>query len=200
SSEDIIESYKLRREVFCSELQWVEVEDSDVEFDKYDKNADNLGIFTIDNLLIGSVRLVRSIFPIMIEDEFADLISSEHNLRKSSDTVEVSRLAIKKEFRSEKYSIMHLMHNWIYQWMKYNKVKYSYAVVEEDHYKSLEDNGFKCVRIGDIKSYEMCKAMGCFLDWSDFYNHYPNYIEFDKIDPSLTDYRTDDKNYFFANV
>lgn len=156
SIKEIEEIYKLRHSVFCEELNWVPDALTKREKDVYDNYCIHLGVFSgKDHTLLGCVRLVRSFLPIMLEKEFKSLLWPDYRIRKALDTVEITRLAIKKSARFQnEFNIISEIHNAIYLWCSLNDVNYLYFVVEESVFKSLVRHGYQCEKIGPVKQLE----------------------------------------------
>ena len=66
--------YKLRYDIYCEEKRWLDSSNylKRIEYDKYDENSLHFGAFDVNNILVGSVRLIfpESNMPIPIEESF----------------------------------------------------------------------------------------------------------------------------------
>jgi len=71
--------------------------------------------------LIATVRIISSVYPQMIENEFSVLVAPRHRIRKTSNTAEISRLTLKQEYRSRAMDLLPLIHSYLYYWLEKNK-------------------------------------------------------------------------------
>lgn len=190
------EAYRLRYDIFCKELRWVSAGDDHREIDGYDSHAMFLGVFTREDELLGLVRIIPSYMPMMIEREFSELISTSYKLRKEKDTIEVTRLAVKKSIRNiYGRKVAMALFKGVYLWNLMNNVRYSYIVVEKKKFKQLKAIGFPCRRIGPITPLEgKVESLAAIIDWKEFeekqtvcsYFLQPDDFQFDSLCDSMT--------------
>jgi N-acyl amino acid synthase of PEP-CTERM/exosortase system len=95
------ELFKLRYDVYCIERAFLKAEDSyeGLEFDDYDDRSIHFAAYTMDESLIGTVRLVTprapQVFPFELHcSTFADFTMPPHG-----QCAEISRLAVKRTHR-----------------------------------------------------------------------------------------------------
>ncbi|BFU92387.1 MAG: N-acyl-L-homoserine lactone synthetase [Nitrospira sp.] len=149
---ELTQAYRLRHKVFAEVLQWVPPTDDGQEMDMYDLWGVTVGLFHYDGTLLGMARLLPSSGKFMLENEFGDLLSSEHTIRKESDTAEITRLAVNPDIRDPKLSsrVMLGVLKGIYQWAVENEIRYYYLEVEHRFLRALRMLGFPCEPIGPV--------------------------------------------------
>ena len=92
-------AYRLRHEVYCTELGWVPKNPEGLEIDGFDKDAKLICVETDAGELIGTIRLLDECFDWMVEKFFSETIStSVRDIRKLS-CVEASRNAVLPRLR-----------------------------------------------------------------------------------------------------
>ncbi|MBI5047609.1 MAG: GNAT family N-acetyltransferase [Deltaproteobacteria bacterium] len=156
--EEMETAFRLRHEVFVDELKWVSASPDGMEKDGYDAFANALGVFDVDNRLVGHVRLIPAPMPFMIEKEFADLLPKDEPFRKLTNMAEATRICVKKECRTvtvnPSVTICHLLYKAIYQLCLKQDVRYLVAVSEKITYRYF-------------KAYLPFKPLGVFLPFGD---------------------------------
>ena len=164
--EERNKSYRLRYDVFYRDLNWINESNDYKDNDCYDKYATSLGLFDRDKI-VGSVRIVLACNPMMIENEFIDLVSESHNIKKDVCTAEVSRLCISKEIKNNNRRFAALnLYKGLYWWCKVHNIRYLYLVVEYKMYRALRMTGFPLKNIGKKKKIKKrCESVAAILDW-----------------------------------
>lgn len=149
---ELTQAYRLRHRVFAETLQWVPPTDDGQEMDMYDLWGVTVGLFHDDGTLLHMARLLPSSGKFMLENEFGDLLSSEHTIRKEPDTAEITRLAVNPDIRDSKLSsrVMLGILKGIYQWAVENEIRYYYLEVEHRFLRALRMLGFPCEPIGPV--------------------------------------------------
>ncbi len=112
----------------------------------------------------------------MLENEFLSLVAPEHEIRKESDTVEVSRLCVAPEARNANirgnfgmHGISMLLYKGVYHWCIDNDIRYLYLVVEHKVLRLLCAKGFPCNLIGEPKIMpDGVAAVAALMDWREF--------------------------------
>jgi N-acyl amino acid synthase of PEP-CTERM/exosortase system len=174
--KDMEKAYSLRHLVFAEELRWAPTDPSGLEVDKYDSISDHFGVFAGEELL-AYLRLIRSDNRFMLENEFIELVSNDHTIRKYRDTSEISRLCLARRARDYKtmstdfgtYDITMLLYKCVYRWCKENKVRYLYFVVAQQVFRLLNARGFPCDLVGEPKKMpDSIVAVAAILDWRKF--------------------------------
>lgn len=174
--DEFLQAFHLRYTIFHNELRWVPDSQDQIERDDYDKNAVHFGVFNKEKQLLAFVRLILYKDTYMLENEFSKLVEDKHNIRKQSDTAEVSRLCISKGVRNKNilsnfgmHSITMLLYKGIYLWCRKNNIRYLYAVIEYKLYKLMLMRGFPCRLIGNpIIMQDKIKAVAVIFDWEEF--------------------------------
>lgn len=174
--EEMIQAYHLRHRIFSQELKWVPPSEDALERDVYDEGGVFFGVFDEDNRLRAFLRLILPERPFMIEREFLSLVSSDHRIRKEDDTVEVSRLCVAPEARTEiisgnfgVHAISLLLYKGVYRWCRANWVRHLYLVVEQRIFRMLRAKGFPCELVGEPQVMpDGVVAVAAIMDWKRF--------------------------------
>lgn len=170
SKEEKEQAYELRHEIFHDELGWVNAFENRQETDSYDKDCIMIGVYDEKGDLIGTARIIYSNFPMMIEKEFADLVSESHKIRKNRDTFEVTRFGVKKSVRNKVKGMASLaLYKGLYLFSLINNMRYMYIVVDRVMMFNLKIKGVPCKRLGHIKKNpDGCRSMGAIVDLREF--------------------------------
>lgn len=176
SKSDRLKAHRLRHKIFCQELGWVPGNTNMLEIDDYDKGAIFFGVFDNNDNLKAYLRIVTSDNCFMLEKEFPFLLMDGLKVRKELDTVEVSRLCVAPEARSETFSGnfgVHtnsmLLYKGVYHWCMKNRKQYLYLVVEEKIFRLLCARGFPCKLLGEPKIMpDGVVAVAAMLNWREF--------------------------------
>jgi len=149
--EQLTQSYRLRHKVFAESLRWVPETDDRQEVDLYDLWGTTVGLIRDDGAVVGAARLLPSSGQFMLEKEFGALLPAGYQLRKNSDTAEITRLAIDPEIRDRGLSskMMLVLLKGVYQWAVANDIRYYYLEVEHRFFRTLRALGFPCEMIGE---------------------------------------------------
>lgn len=169
-------AHRLRHKVFSQELGWVPQTSNSLEIDAYDEKAVFFGVFDEYQNLKAFLRIVTPRNTFMMEKEFPYLLKQNYEVRKENDTVEISRLCVAPEARTEKssgnfgvHSVSMMLYKGVYHWCLKNSVRYLYLVVEEKVYRLLCARGFPCKLVGDPKVMpDGVVAVAAMLDWREF--------------------------------
>jgi len=127
---------KLRHDIYCNELKWVEPNPAGIEQDNYDNLAVYFGVFAQDGLLLGTSRIIPSnSYGFMVDNEFKRLVDPKKIKNIDlKNTVEVSRLAVRSNSRGNKINgrlISEYLYLGMYKWSKVHRIKYWIFVVEK---------------------------------------------------------------------
>ena len=170
--KDHLKAYRLRHQVYCELLHWVESSPDGLEIDRYDTFSTSLGVFTQGEDLLGVIRMIPSDHLFMLEKEFRNLVSPNHNIRKEPDTAEITRLTTLvphhlKVTQQQRVSL--LLYKGVYHWSLLNGVRYLYFVVEERFFRVLKRVGFPCLAVGPITTLRGgVQTVATILDWEVF--------------------------------
>ncbi len=159
------EARAFRFRIFLEELGWSLLESDGQEFDEYDKNPVQFGVFEDSGQMVGYCRIILNKSGFMIEKEFADLVYPGYRIRKKDDTVELSRFAIMKELRGKVNGIraVSVLVRCMYQWAEANKVRYFYAVCASDIPGNIREF-FSCAeQIGPDHEYQPGVSSAAFM-------------------------------------
>lgn len=173
---DSLKAHALRYKVFCNELGWLPQNPHRLEIDSYDKGAIFFGVFDLHGNIKAFLRIVTSDNPFMLEHEFPFLVKEGSTIRKQNDVVEVSRLCVDIEARSETFSgnfgvhtTSLLLYKGVYHWCLKNRKNYLYLVVEKKILKLLCAKGFPCKLIGEPKVMpDGVVTVAAMLSWREF--------------------------------
>jgi acyl homoserine lactone synthase len=148
--EQLAQSYRLRHKVFAESLKWVPETEDRQEMDLYDLWATTVGLVRDDGVVVGVARLLPSSSQFMLEKEFGALLPAGYQIRKTSDTAEITRLAVDPEIRDRGLSskMMLALLKGVYQWAVENNIRFYYLEVEHRFFRVLRALGFPCEMIG----------------------------------------------------
>lgn len=173
---DRVLAHRLRYEVFCDELLWVEGSEAATEVDLHDEDAIFFGVFG-ENGLVAFARLVLPENTFMIEKEFSFLLDKSYRIRKQNDTAEVSRLCVASEARgvvflsdSGPQRLSMLLYKAIYLWCVSKGIQYLYVVLDYRVWRLFRLIGFPCQFIGKpIEMPDGCVAVAGRIDLSEMF-------------------------------
>lgn len=176
TDNDRLKAHYLRHRIFCEELGWVQSGSDRQEADAYDNNAVFFGVFDGRGNLKAYLRVVLSTDLFMLEKEFCFLLSDSDLVRKEPDTIEISRLCVAPEARSDTFSgnfgvhsASMLLYKSVYHWCLKNGKRYVYMVVEQKIFRLLCSKGFPCQLVGEPrKMSDGVVAVAALLDWRRF--------------------------------
>lgn len=171
--EELRAAYHLRHQVFADRLRWVARNPEELEVDTYDAFATSVGLFDGDHHLLGVFRMISSSFPFMLESEFRACLLPHCRIRKASDTVEITRLAIDPMQTDKGLStrLMQVLFKAVYQWSMQNDIRYLYMVVEKRFLRGLRGMGFTCEAVSPAVALPPAEALSiaAVLDWEQFH-------------------------------
>jgi len=141
--------YKLRYDIYCEEKRWLDSSNylERLESDEYDNSSIHFGAFDINNILVGSVRLIIPESNMAIPVEKAFDISPNYNQKR----VEVSRLVIPKDRRG--YNIVVGLVHTIFTWAIKHGITHAYVISENNLLVYLKRKGYPFKPIKDGKDY-----------------------------------------------
>ena len=150
--EELRSSYRFRHKVFAEQLKWVPASPDGEEVDLYDLWGKTVGVLGYDGTLLGMARLLPASGQFMLEKDFGALLPPGYRIRKSSDTAEITRLAVDPDICDAKLSttVMLSVLKGIYQWAVENELRYYYLEVEHRFLRALRMLGFPCEPIGPV--------------------------------------------------
>ena len=152
TDEERLAAYRLRHKIFAEVLQWVPCRPDGLEVDDYDATAVMIGLFNDQEQLLGTVRMLPSSGPFMLEREFRSFISPDYTIRKEIDTMEITRLAVDPTVGGKGLSsrLMVRLFKGMYQWCLANDIRYCYLEVEQYFLRIIRILGFPCEAIGPV--------------------------------------------------
>lgn len=163
--------WRLRHDVFATELRWVPEDPKGLEKDRYDWFSDTIGVFTEDMETVGSLRMITAPDPFMIDEEFACLMPEGASIDRTPEVAEITRLCVRKEFRSGNCNpnITFLLYKGLYHWNMSKGVRYSAMVVDNRCYRILRLACLPVEALGPFVTMpDGVKAAVCMLDWRRF--------------------------------
>jgi N-acyl-L-homoserine lactone synthetase len=148
--EELVQSYRLRHKVFAESLKWVPETEDRQEIDLYDLWGVSVGLIRNDGAVVGVARLLPSSGQFMLEKEFGALLPDDYQVRKDSDTAEITRLAVDPDIRDRGLTskMMLALLKGVYQWAVENDIRYYYLEVEHRFFRTLRALGFPCEMVG----------------------------------------------------
>jgi acyl homoserine lactone synthase len=173
--DEIEQAYRLRHKVFSGELAWVPATSDGREVDIYDEHAEHFGVFR-NKRIVSYLRLVMPSYRFMLEKEFSCLVSKDHEIVKTSDTCEVSRLCVSLGERGTKVDtsigrigVSMFLYRSAYRWCVRYGVRHLYLVVEHRVYRLLSMLGFPCSLVGEpTRMPDGVVAVAAKMDWREF--------------------------------
>lgn len=172
SNDDLRAAYRLRHKVYSGQLGWVPPSPEELEKDGYDAWATSVGLFLDSGALAGVIRLLPSSGPFMLEKEFLPCLNTGHQLRKESDTNEITRLTLDPTFNDKGLSsrMLLVLLKGLYQWLTANDIRFSYMVVEKRFLRVLRAIGFPAQPISPYIALPPAGALSvaAILDWEEF--------------------------------
>lgn len=163
-------AYRLRKEIYCNQLQWVPDNQEEIEVDDYDSHSILLGALDGNEDVIGTVRIIPAQHSMMIEKEFISLIAPSHRIKKKANTVEISRMCICQSMRARKrLNTSHALYQSIHRWSNLHQIRFLYMVVEQKMLRNLNLTGYPCQRIGPALTLRGgVETAAALLDWHDY--------------------------------
>lgn len=152
TDEERLAAYRLRHRIFAELLQWVPCRPDKLEIDEYDATAVMIGLLNDKGRLLGTVRMLPSSSPFMLERDFRSFVSPDYVIRKEIDTMEITRLAVDPTVGGKGLSsrLMVRLFKGMYRWCLANDVRYCYLEVEQYFLRMIRILGFPCEAIGPV--------------------------------------------------
>ncbi len=168
--EEMEEAYRLRHDVFSEELRWVPPSPEGLEKDTYDEFSHYIGVFSQSLELVGHLRFTTTPNPFMVEKEFAVLMPEGSRINKAPDVFEVTRLCVRKDYRSTSgANVSRMLYKSTFQWSISNEMRHSVIVVDYRCFRHLRLSGLTIDPIGEFKVMpDGVKAAVCNIDWHKF--------------------------------
>ena len=147
---ELTQAYRLRHKVFAEVLRWVPPTDDAQEMDMYDLWGSSIGLIDRSGKLHGMVRLLPASGPFMLEKDLRMLLPTDHVMRKSRDTAEITRLAIDPDIKDKGLSarLMLTLIKGIYHWAMAHGVRYFYLEVDHRFFRVLHAIGIPSDPLG----------------------------------------------------
>lgn len=172
AKDEMVKAYQLRHRVFAERLKWVPERTDRLEADVYDAWSTSIGVFNHRKDLLGLVRMTHAPVPFMLESEFSACLVGRHQVRKETDTAEITRLAIDPEIADRGLSarLMKTVFKGMYQWCLQHEIRYTYMVVEHRLLKVVQRMGWPCRPIGEPVALPPAHVLsiGGLLDLNEF--------------------------------
>ncbi len=147
---ELTQAYRLRHRVFAEVLRWVPSTDDGQEMDMYDLWGSSIGLIDRKGKLHGLARLLPASGPFMLEQDLRMLLPTDHAVRKSRDTAEITRLAIDPDIKDKGLSarLMLTLIKGIYHWAMTHGVRYFYLEVDHRFFRVLHAIGIPSNPLG----------------------------------------------------
>ena len=147
---ELTQAYRLRHKVFAEVLRWVPPTEDGQEMDMYDLWGSSIGLIDRRGKLHGLARLLPASGPFMLQQDLRMLLPSDHVLRKSRDTAEITRLAIDPDIKDKGLSarLMLTLIKGIYHWAMAHGVRYFYLEVDHRFFRILNAIGIPSNPLG----------------------------------------------------
>src|SRR3989344_6648711 len=132
------EVYKLRYSVFVEKLKWIPPNDSGLEKDEYDKDAQIIYVVNKNTLqVIGTVRILDSHNIFMMEKDFKFLINKKTKYLRTDFSAEISRLAIENISKKDHMGVIRIIFKFVEEWARNNHKNLLYLVTTDGYAKKL---------------------------------------------------------------
>jgi N-acyl-L-homoserine lactone synthetase len=169
---------RLRCDVFCEELGWVEPTSADREYDVFDGSSVNLGL-VCQGEVAAYLRLTPGPGPFMIDTFFSHLLADGIRLERSDRVAELSRLCVHRDHRSARFEsprgaapLSLMLYREAYRWCQEEGVERLYFVTTPRVARLVSLQYFPIralARFDDGREGQVLAA----LDWADFHRKAP---------------------------
>lgn len=160
-SSMLASAFRLRAEVFASELGWVPYPTGGHERDRCDPLAYHIALFATDRertRLAGYARVLVHPSEFMLEREFVRLLANQPLLDNRDLTFEVSRFVVHPTWRGKRdqngHSAVDHLGRAIVQWALRNHRSIWFSVCETRHVRALRSRGLAFERFGATVEYQ----------------------------------------------
>jgi len=169
----IYEYYRLRAEVFRSELGWIGSQSDQIDIDPFDTNAVHFLTLSPNDKVIAALRLLPANQAWMMEEHFQSLMPTDSNIH-TADACEISRLAIHKDWRNHEIKqdlvIAEILYKGVFQYCLANQIRYIYMVTTTALIGHLRKKGLPINVMSKQKMSDGVVALIAQLDWYAFIN------------------------------
>ena len=153
---DLEEIYRLRYDVYCNECNYLPSDNypDKREIDRYDNHSVHFKVIEkVNNNIIGTVRLVSSDpSGLPIEHDFG--LGPENGFLTRENTLEISRLVVKKNYRKIKnHGALLGILKAIFHYCNQNNYRYLVAAIDKNVFNMLKRFGFSFEILAPSKFY-----------------------------------------------
>lgn len=159
---ELTASRELRFEVFCVEKGWISPSHfpDGQEFDEFDDHAKHVIALNQDGEVIGTSRVIMpSVLGLPIEKLLAE------DQLDPSQTVEVSRLAVREDARSHEKVVFFGVTRLMWEYVSTQPINYWAASVDVPLYKLLKRLGMPFVTVADPRFYVGSESVPFVVDF-----------------------------------
>jgi len=176
NSGEKLAAYRLRGDVFRRELRWSGNPCDLLDTDEFDHAAAHIAVLSPQQTIIGTLRVIGSAYPWMLDTCFSHLVPPAHILLREANTCEISRLAIVRTERARPITsgvtIADLLYKGLFLYCHAQGIRYGYMVVSRGALKHLRARGLPCVQAGQFtRMPDGVSAVLARLDWVEFLSH-----------------------------
>jgi N-acyl-L-homoserine lactone synthetase len=132
--------FGLRYDVFIKKLKWLPENSSESDHDYYDDFSTILYVSDLDSKIVGTLRIIDNNNEYMMDREFKILIELSPDYVKSSDSAEISRLAIGGVEKKDKVFVVQILFSLLQDWLVKHNKKYFYFVTTNNYANRLKSS------------------------------------------------------------
>lgn len=155
TNEELQQTFRLRADVFCRELQWVGSRDVDTERDAIDDDTVHLAASSKGSGALATVRLTPARAPWMLDHVFRDILPVGIGFHERQQGMDASRLAVAKDARHARLDngarISDLMYKAAYVFCRISGVRYLYIVTSGVVLRHMTAAGLPCFPLAPAK-------------------------------------------------
>lgn len=163
--------YRLRADVFRSELRWIGSPTDYIDIDPFDTSAIHFITLSPTENVVAALRLIPAQKTWMMERYFPSLIPEDTNIH-TPDACEISRLAIDKEWRNHKVNenimIAEVLYKGVFQYCLAHQIRYIYMVTTSALVGHLRKKGIPANVLAKQLMPDGVEALIAQLDWYNF--------------------------------
>lgn len=165
--------YRLRANVFRSELRWIGDPDDEMDIESYDSNAVHFFTLSPANKLIAALRILPTDQKWMMEECFNSLIPRDVDLH-TMDACEISRLAIAKSWRNyyinNEFTVAEFLYKGVFQYCLAREIRLCNMVTTRALVCHLRKKGMPVKILAKHRMTDGLLAIMAQLDWYAFIN------------------------------
>lgn len=170
----LMESYRLRSNVFTKELRWAGEETSNFEVDEFDRYSEHLGVVDDSGRLVATIRFLSNSSAWLAEKHLAKTLPENFlDLKCSEPTLEVSRMSVDPSVRAVsvdgRWSVVDLLYKGIFRYCMDKSIYKAYASVSLAVLRHLRKSNMPAKQVGPVvRMPDGVRTALIVLDWDSF--------------------------------